>query len=160
MAACVELPPSAALLISWLGRRINLERCGAARWQTAGSRFDHRLVEGSNGGREYLSVKLDDPSFNAPSCANPFNADDGYSRRSLNLALLSASGVAAATAGPVAAQTAPADRHDRFYGLGERNKASVAMLAERQNHRERPRGADSQINQACSLPLDFKRGAR
>ena len=47
------------------------------------------------------------------------------------LALLFALCAAAALAGPVAAQTAPVDRHDRFYWLGEQNKASVAMLAER-----------------------------
>ena len=35
----------------------------------------------SNEGREYLSVKLDDPSFNAPIYANLFEAEDdqGYS---------------------------------------------------------------------------------
>jgi uncharacterized protein (DUF736 family) len=31
----------------------------------------------SNEGREYLSVKLDDPSFNAPIYANLFNDEDG-----------------------------------------------------------------------------------
>jgi len=31
----------------------------------------------SNEGREYLSVKLDDPSFNAPIYANLFDAEDG-----------------------------------------------------------------------------------
>ena len=29
--------------------------------------------------REYLSVKLDDPSFPAPIFANPVDADEGYS---------------------------------------------------------------------------------
>ena len=31
----------------------------------------------SNEGRDYLSVKLDDPSFNAPIYANLFNDEDG-----------------------------------------------------------------------------------
>ncbi len=31
----------------------------------------------SNEGRDYLSVKLDDPSFNAPIYANLFDAEDG-----------------------------------------------------------------------------------
>jgi uncharacterized protein (DUF736 family) len=31
----------------------------------------------SNEGREYLSVKLDDPSFNTPIYANLFDAEDG-----------------------------------------------------------------------------------
>jgi len=31
----------------------------------------------SNEGREYLSVKLDDPSFNAPIYANLFDDEDG-----------------------------------------------------------------------------------
>jgi uncharacterized protein (DUF736 family) len=31
----------------------------------------------SNEGRDYLSVKLDDPSFNAPIYANLFDAQDG-----------------------------------------------------------------------------------
>ena len=31
----------------------------------------------SNEGRDYLSLKLDDPSFNAPIYANLFNDDDG-----------------------------------------------------------------------------------
>jgi uncharacterized protein (DUF736 family) len=31
----------------------------------------------STEGRDYLSVKLDDPSFNAPIYANLFNDDDG-----------------------------------------------------------------------------------
>jgi uncharacterized protein (DUF736 family) len=31
----------------------------------------------SNEGRDYLSVKLDDPSFNAPIFANLFDAEDG-----------------------------------------------------------------------------------
>ena len=31
----------------------------------------------SNEGRDYLSVKLDDPSFNAPIFANLFNDEDG-----------------------------------------------------------------------------------
>ena len=31
----------------------------------------------SNEGRDYLSVKLDDPSFNAPIYANPFDDPDG-----------------------------------------------------------------------------------
>jgi uncharacterized protein (DUF736 family) len=31
----------------------------------------------STEGRDYLSVKLDDPSFNAPIYANLFDADDG-----------------------------------------------------------------------------------
>jgi len=33
----------------------------------------------SNEGRDYLSVKLDDPSFNAPIYANLFNDEDGES---------------------------------------------------------------------------------
>jgi uncharacterized protein (DUF736 family) len=33
----------------------------------------------SNEGRDYLSVKLDDPSFPAPIFANLVEADDGYS---------------------------------------------------------------------------------
>ena len=32
----------------------------------------------SNEGRDYLSLKLDDPSFNAPIYANLFDEDDGY----------------------------------------------------------------------------------
>ena len=32
----------------------------------------------SNEGREYLSVKLDDPSFNTPIYANLFDAEDGH----------------------------------------------------------------------------------
>ncbi len=31
----------------------------------------------SNEGRDYLSVKLDDPSFNAPIYANLFDDEDG-----------------------------------------------------------------------------------
>ena len=31
----------------------------------------------SNEGRDYLSVKLDDPSFNAPICANLFDDEGG-----------------------------------------------------------------------------------
>ncbi|MGD0564166.1 MAG: DUF736 domain-containing protein [Roseiarcus sp.] len=33
----------------------------------------------SNEGRDYFSVKLDDPSFNAPIYANLFNDEDGES---------------------------------------------------------------------------------
>ena len=36
-----------------------------------------RLVEGSNEGRDYLSLKLDDPSFNVPIFANLFDDEDG-----------------------------------------------------------------------------------
>jgi uncharacterized protein (DUF736 family) len=31
----------------------------------------------SNEGRDYVSVKLDDPGFNAPNGANLFNDEDG-----------------------------------------------------------------------------------
>ena len=54
----------------------------------AGNAPSHRVFVGqaeigaawtkrSNEGREYLSVKLDDPSFNAPIYANLFDAEDG-----------------------------------------------------------------------------------
>ena len=33
----------------------------------------------SNEGRDYLSLKLDDPSFNVPIFANPFDDEDGES---------------------------------------------------------------------------------
>lgn len=38
-----------------------------------------RLVETSRANSDYLSVKLDDPSFPAPIFANPVDADEGYS---------------------------------------------------------------------------------
>jgi uncharacterized protein (DUF736 family) len=36
-----------------------------------------RLVEALRRGRDYLSLKLDDPSFNAPIYANLFDDEDG-----------------------------------------------------------------------------------
>ena len=44
--------------------------CGASRYRAA---WPKRSAEG----RDYLSVKLDDPSFNAPIYANLFDDEDG-----------------------------------------------------------------------------------
>ncbi len=47
--------------------------CGAPHKAEIGAAWSKR----SNEGRDYLSVKLDDPSFNAPIYANLFGAEDG-----------------------------------------------------------------------------------
>ena len=47
--------------------------CEASHKAEIGAAWSKR----SNEGRDYLSVKLDDPSFNAPIYANLFNDEDG-----------------------------------------------------------------------------------
>ena len=47
--------------------------CGAPHKAESGAAWSKR----SNEGRDYLSVKLDDPSFTQPICANLFDAEDG-----------------------------------------------------------------------------------
>ena len=49
--------------------------CGAPHKAEIGAAWAKR----SNEGRNYLSVKLDDPSFNAPIYANLFDDEDGES---------------------------------------------------------------------------------
>ncbi len=46
------------------------------------SRDRRRLVKRSGEGRDYLSVKLDDPSFNAPIYANLFDEEVARATRS------------------------------------------------------------------------------
>ncbi len=47
--------------------------CGAPHKVEIGAAWSKR----SNEGRDYLSLKLDDPSFNAPIFANLFDDEDG-----------------------------------------------------------------------------------
>ena len=47
------------------------------RIYAAKTEFGAAWKKTSNEGREYLSVKLDDPSFNAPIYANLFDDEDG-----------------------------------------------------------------------------------
>jgi uncharacterized protein (DUF736 family) len=47
--------------------------CGAPHKVEIGAAWSKR----SNEGRDYLSVKLDDPSFNSPIYANLFDDEDG-----------------------------------------------------------------------------------
>jgi len=47
--------------------------CGAPHKAEIGAAWSKRSEEG----RDYLSLKLDDPSFNAPIYANLFNDEDG-----------------------------------------------------------------------------------
>ena len=47
--------------------------CGAPHKAEIGAAWSKR----SNEGRDYLSLKLDDPSFNAPIYANLFDDEDG-----------------------------------------------------------------------------------
>jgi hypothetical protein len=47
--------------------------CGAPHKAEIGAAWSKRSSEG----RDYLSVKLDDPSFNAPIYANLFDDEDG-----------------------------------------------------------------------------------
>ena len=47
--------------------------CGAPHKMEIGAAWSKR----SNEGRDYLSLKLDDPSFNAPIFANLFDDEDG-----------------------------------------------------------------------------------
>ena len=59
-----------------------------AEYRASDSALSHRVFVGqaeigagwtktSQGGREYLALKLDDPSFNAPIYANLFDDEDG-----------------------------------------------------------------------------------
>ena len=54
-----------------------LERLAAAR--VAKAEIGACWQKTSNEGRDYLSVKLDDPSFTAPIFANLFDDEDGKS---------------------------------------------------------------------------------
>ena len=54
-------------------KTLALALCGAPHKAEIGAAWSKR----SNEGRDYLSVKLDDPSFNAPIYANLFDDEDG-----------------------------------------------------------------------------------
>src|SRR5216683_1833914 len=70
------------------GFQIAIEAAVVAELETNKNAPSHRVYVGraeigaawskrSSEGRDYLSVKLDDPSFNAPIYANLFNDEDG-----------------------------------------------------------------------------------
>ena len=75
MTSSGRMRPSRLRLVTGLPRSglVQSALCSAPHKAEIGAAWSKR----SNEGRDYLSVKLDDPSFNAPIYANLFDDEDG-----------------------------------------------------------------------------------